>query len=91
MVGCARHHVENRIAIVGGCRNVEEAEFIGTSGIVGLRRFDGISGIDKIDKIDALDDSSVLDVETGNNTSLQWQARAPRIMASASTASIRPS
>ncbi len=47
--------------------DVEEAEFVGTGGIIGPRARHRIAGIDEIDEIDALDDTAVLDVEAGND------------------------
>lgn len=59
MVGRARYHVENRVAIVGRGGNVEKAEFVRSRRIIGLRRLDWVAGVDKIDEVHTLDDSAV--------------------------------
>ena len=65
MLGGARHHVEDRVAVVRGRCDVEEAQLVGTGRIIGLGRLHRIAGIDQVDEADALDDTAVLDVETG--------------------------
>jgi hypothetical protein len=96
LLGGACDDIEDRLAVIRGCGNVEEAELVGTGRIIGLGRFDGIAGIDQIEEIDALDDTAVLDVEAGDHAGFQGHyavsfARAAFMRSSASLGSIRPS
>ncbi len=94
MIGRARHHIEDRIAVVRRRGDVEEAEFIRPSGVIGFRRLDRITRIDQINEVHALDDTTVFDIEAGNDAGFEGHARvsfAALIRASASAGSMRPS
>jgi hypothetical protein len=75
-LGRARDDIEDRLAIVGGGSDVEEAELVGTRGIIGRRRLDRVAGIDEVDEIDALDDAAVLHVQAGDDAGFQHQMRS---------------
>jgi hypothetical protein len=71
LLGRARDHVEDRLAIVGGGGDVEEAELVGAGRVISLRRLDRIAGVDQVDEVDALDDTAVLDVEAGDDAGFE--------------------
>jgi hypothetical protein len=91
--GRAGHDIENGAAIFMRRRDVEEAELVGASRVIGLCCLYGIAGVDQVDELHALDDTSVMHVQAGNDPGLQHQAvsRASRISLSASAGSSRPS
>ena len=70
LLGGARHHVEDGLAIVGRRGDVEEAELVGAGRVIGLGRLDRIAGVDQVDEVDALDDAAVLDVEAGDDAGI---------------------
>lgn len=76
LLGGARHHVEDRFAVVAGGGDVKEAEFVRAGGIIGLGRFHRIAGIDQIDEINTFDDAAVLHIETGNDAGFEGHAKS---------------
>jgi hypothetical protein len=67
LFGRAGDDVEDRLAVVGGGGDVEEAEFVGAGGVIGTSGLDRIAGVDQVDEVDALDDAAVLDVQAGDD------------------------
>ena len=59
----AVHHVEDCVAVLMACRDVEKREFVGAGGIVDRGLLDGVAGIFQVNEIHALDDAAVLHVE----------------------------
>ncbi len=82
----ARHHVKQRVAGIGGSRDIQEGQFIGAGSIIMRRLLHRIAGIAQIDKIDALDDAAILHVEAGNDADLEAHAASRK----AAAGSIRP-
>ena len=76
LLGGAGDDVEDRLAIVGRCGDVEEAELVGAGRVIGLGRLDRIAGVDQVDEVDALDDAAVLDVEAGDDAGFEGHAEA---------------
>ena len=91
-LGGARHHIEDGVAVLVACGDVEEAKLVGAFAVVNAGLLDLIAGVDEIDEVDALDHAAVLHVETGNDADLEGHAGlAARISASASAGLSRPS
>ena len=69
MIGGTRDDIEDRVAIIRGGGNVQEAEFVRPCRIIGSRRLDRVACVDQIDEVHALDDTAVFHVQAGNNAS----------------------
>ncbi len=89
----ARHHIEDRVAVLVARRDVEEGELVRARRVIGDGGFDRVARVAQVDEVDALDDAAVLHVEAGNDADLERHqaARAARIMRNASAGSSRPS
>ena len=74
LLGGARHHVEQDVALLVAGGDVEEAELVGAGGVIGARRLDRVAGVGQVDEAHALDDAAVLDVEAGDDADLQGHA-----------------
>ena len=66
-IGDFAGHVEHGPAAAGRSGYVKEHELVGAAVVVGLCQRDGITGVTRVEEGDALDDSTVLDVEAGND------------------------
>ncbi len=85
--GRARDHVEqDRPRLVRG-GDVEEAELVGSLGVVAPRHLDRIARIREVDEAHALDDAAVAHVEAGNDAAGEHQ---PPAAASASASRTAP-
>src|SRR5579885_2647188 len=83
----ARDHVEqDRPRLVRG-GDVEEAELVGSLGVVAPRHLDRIARIREVDEAHALDDAAVAHVEAGNDAAGEHQ---PPAAASASASRTAP-
>ena len=63
--------VEDHVAILVACRDVEKAKLVRAGGIVGGGRLDRVAGIDEVHEVDAFDDAPVFHVEAGNDAGFQ--------------------
>ena len=79
-LGGAFNHVEDGIAVLVACGDVEEAELVGAGLVIGRRGFDGVAGVAQIDEVDAFDDAAILNIEAGNDTDLEHE-RDLRVLA----------
>ena len=59
--------VQDQVAPVAGCGDVEEGEFVGALLVVARGDLDRIAGVAQLDEVDALDHAAAGDVETGND------------------------
>src|SRR5579883_2980168 len=92
LLGGSADRLVERIAPLGARRDIEEAELVGAFPVVVARLLDGIARIGEPSEIDALDHPPVLDVEAGNEPSLQHDPAAPpRNSLRAAAGSMRPS
>lgn len=61
-------YVKQQTSIVGACSDIQKGDFIGALLIVFPRNFDRIPSVSQGDEIDALHDTSISDIEAGNNS-----------------------
>ena len=64
----APHDIHHRVAIVRGCGDVQEHQFVRLLRVVSDGGLHRISGIDQVHKIDALDDAAIGDVQAGDDS-----------------------
>ena len=67
-VGYAAYHLGDNVTRLVSGGDIEEDQLIGALAIVDVGLFYGIAGVNQVYEVNALDDTSVLDVETGNNS-----------------------
>ncbi len=72
-IGHSPDHVEDDGPRVGGRRDVEEHELVGSLGVVPDGALHGISRVAQRDELHALDHAAPIDVEAGNETLGQHQ------------------
>ena len=63
--------VEDRVAVLVACRDVEKAELVGTGGIIGHGGVDRVARIAQVYEVDAFHDAPVGDIEAGNDAGLE--------------------
>ena len=71
LFGSSRHNAQNDIALFVAGGDVQKHQFIRPLLLVLTSNLDGIAGILQIDKIDPLDDSTCMNVKTGNDAFCQ--------------------
>ena len=65
------HYSQNNVALFMAGGNVQKHQLISSLLLVLASNLDGIAGILQIDKIDPLDDSTCMNVKTGNDAFCQ--------------------
>ena len=78
MLGGATDHIDHGRAVVGRRSDIEKHELIGLLGVVGHRRFHGITGVDQIDEVHAFDDAAIGHVQAGNDAFREHGGRKTR-------------
>ncbi len=68
-LGChSFDNMQNQIAAVGGCRDIEKSDFVRTLLIVAARDFHRVASIAQLNEVYALDHATRGHVEAGDNT-----------------------
>jgi len=70
-VGHTAHHVTDNRARFVRCRNVEKDQLIGPLTVVDLRLRNRIACVYEVHKVDTLDDTTVFDIQAGNDAPCQ--------------------
>ena len=73
----AAHHLEQRPAPLVARRDVEEAQLVGSRGVVGARLLDRVAGVLEVDEVDPLDHAAVGDVEARDDADADGHVRGP--------------
>jgi hypothetical protein len=83
LLGGAAGDVDDRVACVGRCRDVEEDDLVGALLVVAGRELDRVAGVDQVDEVHALHDAPGVHVQTRDDTDAPhgWGGyRAPRLV-----------
>ena len=64
----AGNDVVHDATTVAGSSDVQEDQFVGTLGVVGLGRLDGITGVAQFLEFHSLDDTTVGHIEAGDDS-----------------------
>ena len=68
LLGGPPHDVDDRVPCVGGGRDVEEHQFVGSLPVVAGRQLDRIAGVPESDEVDPLDDTAIVYVEARDDS-----------------------
>src|SRR5439155_16333125 len=67
VVGRAPRELDDRVALLVRCRDVQEDELVGAFGVVALGELHRVAGVAVVDEVRALDHAAGVDVEAGDH------------------------
>src|SRR5512133_2193439 len=60
-------NIDDDVAFIGRCGNVQEGQFVGTLLVIHLGNLDRITGVTQFQELHAFDNPATFDVQTGND------------------------